>query len=78
MYYKLLYLQRRARLQADARQDRRPDVGQILTIDYLLFVLLEARLAYNLTGYGVTLLSGSIAASSGMARRAIASTLRKS
>ena len=36
----------------------------------------EARLAYNLTGYGVTLLNGSIAASSGMARRAIAPTLR--
>ena len=42
---------------------------------FLLF-LLGARLAYNLQWYGVTLLSGSIAASSGMARRAVALTLR--
>ena len=38
--------------------------------DYDFFLsFFEARLAYNLSGYGVTLLSGSIAASSGMARR---------
>ena len=42
---------------------------------FLLF-LFGARLAYNLQWYGVTLLSGSIAASSGMARRAVALTLR--
>ena len=31
----------------------------------------EERFAYNLAGYGVTLLSGSIAASSGLAHRAV-------
>ena len=41
-----------------------------------LFFFFGERLAYNLSWYGVTLLSGSIAASSGMARRAIAPTLR--
>ena len=44
---------------------------------FCLFVFVfGARLAYNLSGYGVTLLSGSIATSSGMARRAAAPTLR--